>query len=154
MGILDADLEGPPSKVRRYAITGVALVILLSLGLWYVMRFTPETHTVRRFMDAVVAGDTQEAYQIWHPTKSFTYGDFLGYWGPHGYYAPVKSYKIVKADAPPSGNRGSSGIIVTVDLSKYSPFPSPDDKVKFAEATELQLWVERSDKSISFPPPD
>ena len=47
-------------------------------------------------MNAVVAGDTQQAYQIWHPHPSFTYQDFIGFWGPNGYYSPIKSYRIEK----------------------------------------------------------
>jgi hypothetical protein len=142
--------EEPKSKRLRYAISGIALAALIAVALWYTFRFTPEKDTVERFMDAVVAGKLEEAYQIWHPTKNFTYKDFLSFWGPDGYYSPVKSYKIVGIDVPP---RNASGVIVDVEISSYDSFPSSADQVKTAQSREAQIWVERSDHSLSFPPP-
>ena len=154
VGVLDSVIEQPRSKTRRYIISAAALAILIALGLWYSLRYTREKHTVERFMNAVLAGDTQQAYQIWHPHPSFTYQDFLGYWGPRGYYSPIKSYRIEKAEMPqvPSG-QSASGVTVVVELSEYTPFPKPEDKIKFAQNREVELWVERSDQSLSFPPP-
>jgi hypothetical protein len=154
MGILDSSIEQPKSKKRRYLISAVALVILLVLGLWYSMRYSREKHTVERFMDALLAGDTPQAYQIWHPHPSFTYQEFLGYWGPKGYYSPIKSYRIERAEVPPvPSGQSVSGVTVVVELSAYAPFPKPEDKIKFAQNREVELWVERSDQSLSFPPP-
>ena len=150
MGILDSGAEEPKSKALRYVISGVALAAMLAGGLWYFLRFTPEKRVVERFMDAVVAGDTQRGYQIWRPIASFTYQDFLSFWGPKGYYSPIKSFRIESAEVPP---KGGSGVVVVVELSAYSPFPKPEDSVKFAQNQEVRLWVERSDKSLSFPPP-
>lgn len=155
MGVLDGDLEGPKSKTRRYVISAAALAILIALGLWYALRYTREKHTVERFMDALLAGDTQKAYQIWHPHPSFTYQNFLGFWGPNGYYSPIKTYRVVRADMPPANSRGrtASGVTVTFEISAYDPFPKPEENIKFAQNREVQLWVERSDQSLSFPPP-
>jgi hypothetical protein len=150
VGILDSGAEEPKSKALRYVISGVALAAMLAGGLWYFLRFTPEKRVVERFMDAVVAGDTQRGYQIWRPIASFTYQDFLSFWGPKGYYSPIKSFRIESAEVPP---KGGSGVVVVVELSAYSPFPKPEDSVKFAQNQEVRLWVERSDKSLSFPPP-
>ena len=150
MGILDSGAEEPKSKALRYVISGVALAAMLAGGLWYFLRFTPEKRVVERFMDAVVAGDTERGYQIWRPIASFTYQDFLSFWGPKGYYSPIKSFRIESAEVPP---KGGSGVVVVVELSAYSPFPKPEDSVKFAQNQEVRLWVERSYKSLSFPPP-
>ena len=150
MGILDSGAEEPKSKALRYVISGVALAAMLAGGLCYFLRFTPEKRVVERFMDAVVAGDTQRGYQIWRPIQSFTYQDFLSFWGPKGYYSPIKSFRIESAEVPP---KGGSGVVVVVELSAYSPFPKPEESVKFAQNQEVRLWVERSDKSLSFPPP-
>jgi len=109
-----------------------------------------EKRTVERFMSAVVAGDSQEAYKIWRPNPSFTYQDFLAFWGPKGYYSPIKSFRIESAEVPP---KGGSGVVVVVELSAYSPFPKPEESVKFGQNQEARLWVERSDQSLSFPPP-
>jgi len=91
VGLLDSGAEEPKSKALRYVISGVALVLLLSAGAWYFLRYTTEKHTVQRFMNAVTTGDMQQAYQIWHPHASFSYQDFLSFWGPNGYYSPIKS---------------------------------------------------------------
>jgi hypothetical protein len=150
MGLLDAGAEEPKSKALRYVVSGVALVLFLGAAGWYFLRYTPEKRTVDRFMAAVVAGDTQQAYQIWHPHQSFSYKDFLSFWGPNGYYSPLKSFRIESAEVPP---KGGSGVVIVVEISEYDPFPKQEEATKFARNREVQLWVERSDQSMSFPPP-
>jgi hypothetical protein len=150
MGLLDAGAEEPKSKALRYVISGVALALFLALGAWYFLRYTTEKHTVERFMNAIATGNTQLAYQIWHPHPNFSYQDFLSFWGPNGYYSPIKTYRIESAEVPP---KGGSGVVVTVEISGYDPFPKPEETVKSAQDREVQLWVERSDQSLSFPPP-
>ena len=150
VGILDSGAEEPKSKALRYVVSGVALAAMIAGALWYFLRFAPEKHTVEQFMNAVVAGDSQQAYKIWRPNPSFTYQDFLAFWGPKGYYSPIKSFRIESAEVPP---KGGSGVVVVVELSAYSPFPKPEESIKFGQNQEARLWVERSDQSLSFPPP-
>ena len=148
MGLLDSDSEEPRSKLRRYVISGLALVLLVSFSVWYLLRFYGEKKTAEQFLDALVAGDTQRAYQIWKPQGSYSYKDFLDDWGPTGYYGPVKSYHIEAALKP----RDASGVIVVVELSPYQPFPTDNDPVKNRRTKEVRIWVEHKDKSLSFPP--
>jgi hypothetical protein len=151
VGLLDAGAEEPKSKALRYVISAVALVVLCTWGVWFFfLRYSKEKHTVARFMNAVLAEDTQQAFQIWHPHSDFNLQDFTGFWGPKGYYSPIKSFRIERAELLPNG---SSGVVVTVELSAYSPFPKPEETIKFAQNREVSLWVERSDQSLSFPPP-
>jgi hypothetical protein len=150
MGLLDAGAEEPKSKALRYVVSAVALALLLGASMWYFLRYTPEKHTVENFMHAVATGDTQQAYKIWHPHASFSYQDFLSFWGPNGYYNPIKTYRIESAEVPP---KGGTGVVVVVEISAYDPFPKPEETVKSAQNREVQLWVERSDQSMSFPPP-
>jgi hypothetical protein len=150
MGLLDAGAEEPKSKALRYVISGVVLALLLAVSVRYFLRYTTEKHTVEHFMHAVVTGDTQQAYQIWHPHASFSYKDFLSFWGPNGYYSPIKSFRIESADVPP---RGGSGVVIVVEISEYDTFPKAEETIKSARNREVQLWVERSDQSMSFPPP-
>lgn len=149
MGLLDADSEEPRSKVIRYTISGVAFAVLVALALWYLLRFTPEKRAVERFMNAEAAGDTQLAYKIWNPHGDFTYADFLNFWGPKGYYSPIKSYEITRIHLPSD----ASGVVVEVELSAYPTFPPASDAIKTAQSREVEIWVERSDLSMSFPPP-
>jgi hypothetical protein len=148
VGLLDADHQKPPSKLPRYVISGAALAVLVAIGLWFVFRYEPEKRVVEHFLDAVVAGDLQQAYQIWQPHPSYPYTNFLGDWGPDGYYGPILSYHVESATEPPNGG---SGVIVTVEISPYSPYPDSDDQ-KSSRTKEVQIWVERSDKSLSYPP--
>ena len=150
VGILDAGPEEPKSKALRYGISGVALVLLLSGAMWYFLRYTSEKHTVEHFMDAVIANDMDKACQIWHTHPGFSCQDFVSFWGPNGYYSPIKSFRMESAEVPP---KGGSGVVITVEISAYAPFPKPEETVKFAQNREVQIWVERSDQSLSFPPP-
>jgi hypothetical protein len=150
MGLLDAGAEEPKSKALRYVISVAVLVLLLGASVSYFLRYRTEKHTVEHFMHAVVTGDSQLAYQIWHPHASFSYQDFLSFWGPNGYYSPIKSYRIESAEVPP---KGGSGVVIVVEISAYDPFPKPEEAIRSAQDREVQLWVERSDQSMSFPPP-
>ncbi len=149
MSLLDSTSEEPRSKLRRYVISALALVLLVTLAGWYLFRFHREKNTVEHFFDALVAGDTERAYQIWKPQASYTYKDFLDDWGSSGYYGPIKSYRIEAAQAAP---REGSGVIVVVELSPYQPFPTDNDPVKNRRTKEVRIWVERRDKSLGFPP--
>lgn len=149
MGILDSGAEEPKSRLRRYVLTGVALVMLLVFGLWYTFRFFPEKKAATHFLDAVAAGDMAGAYQLWRPTPTYTMKDFLDDWGPAGYYGPVKSYRIESVEAP---KKGGSGVVVVVELSPFNPFPEDNDAQKNRRLKEVRLWVESKDKSLTFAP--
>jgi hypothetical protein len=137
-----------PDKSRVMAFTIAALILVAAAVLWFTFRYYPEQKAASRFFDALVAGDTAKAYELWKPTESYAMKDFLADWGPSGYYGPVKSYKIVSAKAP----RHSKSIAVNVAISPFSPFPSASDEEKSAKTRVVPLWVTPSDKSLSFPP--
>jgi hypothetical protein len=149
LALFDKTSEPPDSKRLRYAVSGVALVILVALGAWFFfLRFLTEKHTIQDFMDAVVAQNYQRAFEIWKSHGSYTYKDFLADWALDGYYGPIKSYRIESASLPPNGG---SGVVVVVEVNPFSPFPDSQDP-KSGRNKEIRLWVERSDQSISFPP--
>ena len=106
LALFDETSEEPNSKRLRYAVSGVALVILVSFGIWFFfLRFISEKHTIEHFMDAVVAQDYQHAFQIWKSHGSYTFQDFTADWGLDGYYGPIKSYRIESAALPPNGGK-------------------------------------------------
>jgi len=141
--------ETPDSKRLRYAVSAVALAILVAFGIWYFfLRFISEKHTIEHFMDAVVAQDYQRAFQIWKSHGSYTYQDFQADWSLNGYYGPIRSYRVESETLPPNGG---SGVIVVVEVSPVQPFPQNSDP-QSGRNKEIRLWVERSDQSISFPP--
>jgi hypothetical protein len=145
VGLLDGDAGPPPSKVPRYVIIGVAVVLAISIALYLFLRFHTEKATARLFLNELVAGDYQAAYRTWKPGSSYSYQDFMRDWGPGGEYGPVKSYDLRSARSPAS----ASGVIITVDVSSVSPFPS---EAAGSSVKEIRLWVERSDQSISYAP--
>ncbi len=148
MGLLDSTSEEPQSKLRRYIVSGLVLTLLGAAGLWRVFRFHTEKKTTESFFAALSGGNTEEAYRIWKAQTSYTYQDFLGDWGPTGYYGPVRSFEIQTAQQL----QGASGVVVVVSLSAQSPFPAPTDAEGRRKLKEARLWVERSDQSLSYPP--
>lgn len=148
MGLLDGDSQKPPSKLPRYIITAVVLVGLVGGTVAFLLRYHRERQTVATFLFALSADDFQKAYAIWKPNPGYSYQDFLADWGPSGEYGPVKSFRIERARLP----RNASGVVVQVELSRYSPFPADSDFEKGRANKEVSLWVERSNQSISFAP--
>ncbi len=150
MSLFGSTLEQPrPSKKLRYTVTGIAFAILVAIAVWFFfLRFTTEKRTTTQFLDSVVGGNYERAYQIWHPEPTYSYNDFLQDWGPNGYYGPVRSFRITKAEQP----KGGSGVTVEVEVSPFQPFPNDNDIVKNEQTKEVRLWVERRDQSISFAP--
>jgi hypothetical protein len=155
LGILDSTSEEPSSKLRRYILTGAIFVALVAGGVWWGLRFHSEKRAVRNFMDAVVAGEMRRAFQMWKPSASYSFQDFVSDWGPNGYYGPVKSYVIESVDQPdaPRGtNLPVTGVVIVVELSQYQPFPDPKDTVKSRRNKEARIWVESKDLSLSYAP--
>ncbi|MBZ5700830.1 MAG: hypothetical protein LAN84_03195 [Acidobacteriia bacterium] len=148
MSLFEVPVEKPAHPRLRIWLS-LAGAVLLAILLWFVFRYYPERKAAERFFDAVVAGDMPRAYQIWKPGESYTMQDFLADWSPTGYYGPVKSYQINGTHAL----RGASGVIVTVQISPYAPFPTAEDGEKNRRTRVVNLWVEIKDKSFSFPPP-
>jgi hypothetical protein len=147
MTLLDPPAE-KPDKSRAMAFTIAALVIVAIVALWFTFRYYPEKKAAQRFFDALVAGNTDLAYQLWKPSANYAMKDFLADWGPQGYYGPEKSYEIERDKAP----RGSSSVAVTVKLSPYSPMPDISDAEKSRKTRVVEVWILPSDKSFSFPP--
>jgi hypothetical protein len=138
----------PSNKYKALTYTGVALLIALAVVLYFALRYYPEKRATEHFLDALVAGHEKRAYELWKPSASYAIADFMADWGPEGYYGPVKSYSIEKA----ASGKGSNGVVLTVEVSPFSPFPDKSDVEKSRRTKHLNLWVKSDDKSFSFPP--
>jgi hypothetical protein len=147
MSLLDPPVE-KPQKSRVMLFTVAALALTLAVVLWFTFRYYPEKKAAAHFFDALVAGDTNKAYELWKPSATYRLSDFTADWGPGGYYGPVKSYKIMGAKAP----NKSDSIEVNVAISPFSPMPDASDGEKSRKTRVVPLWILPSDKSISFPP--
>jgi hypothetical protein len=147
ISLLEPEVE-KPRKSRVMAFTIAALAFTLAVVLWFTFRYYPEKKAAAHFFDALVAGDTNKAYELWKPSETYRLSDFTADWGPSGYYGPVNSYKIMGAKAP----RKSGSIEVDVAISPFSPMPEASDGEKSRKTKVVPLWILPSDKSISFPP--
>jgi hypothetical protein len=147
MSLLNPPVE-KPHKSRAMAFTMAALAFVLIVILYFTFRYYPEKRAAEHFFDALVAGDTATAYQLWKPGRSYGMRDFMADWGPEGYYGPVKSYQILKVNSPV----GANAIAVSVELSPFSPMPDIGDQEKSRKTRVLSVWVLTKDKSFSFPP--
>ena len=147
MSLLEPPVD-KPQKSRVMTFTIAALAFTLAVVLWFTFRYYPEKKAAANFFDALVAGDTNKAYQLWKPSETYRLSDFTADWGPGGYYGPVKSYKIMSAKAPSK----SDSIEVDVAISPFSPMPDASDGEKSRKTRLVPLWILPSDKSISFPP--
>jgi hypothetical protein len=136
------------NKYVKYSILGIIVVVILSTAFWYFFRFHPEETTVDAFMQNIVDGHYQDAFHLWKAGASYQYKDFLQDWGPSGYYGPVRSYAIVSTHEM----NKASGVIVVVDVSPFSPFPTGNDFEKASKTKEVRLWVQFSDHTISYAP--
>ncbi len=82
-------LEPPPEKSHKsqvMAITIGVLVLALAVVLYFTFRYYPEKKATAQFFNALVAGDTDKAYELWKPGPSYRKDDFLADWGASGYY--------------------------------------------------------------------
>ena len=136
------------------AFTIAALAVVAIVALWFTFRYYPEKRAAARFFDALVAGNTDLAYQLWKAGPSYTKKDFLADWGPGGpgtepgYYGPVKSYEILRANSP----LGANAVAIRVAISPYSPMPDASQVEKSRKTKIVSVWILASDKSFSFPP--
>jgi hypothetical protein len=148
MGLFEPPVE-TSSKTRHLKYVAGALILLAAVILYLTFRFYPEQRAGQRFFDALVAGDTKTAYQLWKPQPSYRIQDFLTDFGPYGYYGPIKSYKILKISEP-RGSRNS--VAVDVAVSPFSPMPDASDAEKSRRTKVITVWMNTEDKSFSFPP--
>ena len=149
MSLLDASDQAPPSRVPRYVILAVVVILLILFFVWRAVRFKAEEQTVTTFLTAVAAGNMQQAYQLWQPTSSYTLKDFEDDWGPSGYYGPVKSFEIDSSFEP---RKSSSDIAVRVLLSPFASFPR-NDTIEQNKTKSVTIWVNRNTHSLSTGPP-
>ena len=146
MTLLDAK-EYDPARERkrrtRIITSAVLLIVLAFLGWWF--RYWPEERVAGHFFDALQKQQYESAYGIWmhdpqwrqHPDRyqKYPYNEFYQDWGPGGEWGVIKSYRIYAAGSPPGGG---SGVIVDVTVND--------------RAQRARVWVEKSDKTMSFSP--
>jgi hypothetical protein len=146
MTLLDAKEYDPEKeRKRRTRIISVVVLVLVAAGLTWWFRFWPEERVAERFFDALQQQSYESAYAIWmhdpqwrqHPDRyqKYPFNEFYRDWGPGGEWGVIKSHKIYAVGAPPGGG---SGVIVDVIVND--------------RAQPARVWVQKSDKTMSFSP--
>ena len=146
MTLLDAQ-EYDPEKGRRRTrriISTIAIVLIVAGVVWW-NRYWPEEHLVGKFFAALQAQDYKTAYAIWmqdpqwqqHPQEhpKYPFNEFYRDWGPGGQWGLIKTQKVYGASSCPGGG---SGVVVDVIVNDRSE--------------HAQVWVEKSDHTLSYPP--
>ncbi len=118
--------------IKRSVIADIAAVVI-AIALYLGFRNYREKQVVDRFLAEVNAGHYQAAYRLWgcadtHPCPEYSYQKFLEDWGPK---QTRSAWQISDVDGCPTG------VVITVNAAGSQPAP---------------LWVDRSDKRISFSP--
>ena len=116
---------------RRLYITASVFLVLIAGFSYYQLKNFPEELQVRRFFQALQHQEFQKAYELWQPASSYTFKDFSQDWGTNGLNWPVKQFHIT------GSNERGSGVVVRVMVNGKD---------------FISLWVEKKNKSLSFPP--
>lgn len=148
MTLLDAKAYNPEKERKRKRIViSVIVIVVVVLFLAWLFRYWPQEHLVGRFFDALQKQDYNQAYAIWmhdpnwrqHPDRhtKYPFNDFYRDWGPGGEWGVIKTAKVFGASTCPGGG---SGVVVDVVVNN--------------RAEHADVWVEKSDNTLSFPPCD
>jgi hypothetical protein len=145
MNLLDA-LPYDPARERRRKLRIAALILfvfVIALFL-YMNRYWPEQRAVDHFFTALEKQDYKAAYGIWvhdpnwqqHPDRyrRYPFNEFYTDWGPGGEWGLIHTHKVEGGLRP----KGGSGVVVVTTVN--------------GRAEPARLWVERSDKTLSFSP--
>lgn len=146
MTLLDAkEFDAEKARKKKLRIIVIIVVVLVALGLVWKFRYRPQERVVGRFFAALQKQDYNTAYAIWmndpnwqqHPDRyaKYPFNDFYRDWGPGGEWGLIKSHNVYGASTCPPP---STGVVVDVVVND--------------RAEHAQVWVEKSDDTLSFPP--
>ena len=146
MTLLDAQ-PYDPTKARRRKMAITAAIVALLIAAFVVWRFPSwrAESIVGSFFKALQKQDYNTAYAIWmndpnwskHPGEysKYPFNQFYEDWGPGGQWGLIKTQKVYGVSRCPGPG---SGLVVDVVVND--------------RAEHAQVWVERSDHTLSFPP--
>ncbi len=146
MTLLDAkEYDEQRAHKRNVRIIWTVAIVLILAGLGWWFRYWPQERMVGHFFEDLQKQDYNAAYGLWmhdpdwkqHPQEhaKYPFGDFIRDWGQGGEWGLIKTYKVYGASTCPGP---ASGVVVDVIVN---------DRTQHA-----QVWVEKSDKTLSFPP--
>lgn len=152
MTLLDAqEYDEAKARKRNIRIIATIVIVLFVAGFLWWNRYWPEERVAGHFFAALQKQDYKTAYGIWmhdpewsqHPGEhpKYPFNEFYQDWGPGGQWGLIKTQKIYGSSPCPArsgDSSGGTGVVVDVVVN---------DRTEHA-----QVWVEKSDKTLSYPP--
>jgi len=146
MTLLDAQhFDEAAARRRKIRIATVIITLLVLAWVAWTFRHWPQEHLVEKFFSALQDKNYEAAYGLWtndpdwkqHPEKhrDYPYNDFYRDWGPGGEWGVIKSHSVYGSVSPKGS---SSGVVVDVIVNE--------------RAEHARVWVQKSDKTLSFSP--
>jgi hypothetical protein len=146
MTLLDAPHYDPRRDRRRRIkiVSAIVLVLVIAAVLW-MNRYWPQERLAGKFFAALANKDYEAAYGLYfadprwkeHAEKhsQYPFNEFYRDWGPGGEWGIIKTYKVYGSSNCPGGG---SGVVV--------------DTIVNDRAQHAQLYVDKTDKTLSPPP--
>ncbi len=131
MTLMDAEAPKRHGVLRRYLFLWIALAVVFCSILFIRFRNFKEERAVSRFLTTLQQGKYREAYQLWQPSSSYTYEEFLRGWGEMGDYGKIRGFEILG-----SRSKGSTTVIVVVRINNVDP--------------PIDLLVDRKTKGLAY----
>ena len=131
-GVRDARRE----KIVKRLLAAAAAILILGLILYFQFRNYAEEQQVKTFIEHLKRGDYKAAYGLWGctdatPCPQYAFDKFMEDWGPSSPQAKIAEAKV-------ASTKSCEGGIIQF--------------LRFPDNHEVQLWVERKDKTIGFAP--
>ena len=132
-GIRDARRE---RRRKVIVLSTLALAITALAVWWFVLRDRAEKQQTKEFLNLLRSRDYKGAYALWgctddKPCPSYPMDKFMEDWGP----------------TSPQANADAARIVVTKSCEN-----GIIQFVEYPDKHQVQLWVERSDRTIGFAP--
>jgi hypothetical protein len=131
-GVRDARRE----KITKLLLIIGAFVLVAGIALYFQFRNYEEKKQVGTFLELLKNGNHRAAYALWgcteaKPCPQYPFTAFMEDWGPASPQAKIADAKIVTTKSCEGG------------IIQFLRFP---------DSHEVQLWVERKDRTIGFAP--
>ena len=136
------EYDPTPDRKRRNLIISIIVAVIVIAGLGWHFRYWPEEHVADKFFTALEHKDYDTAYGVWfndpagssipQKHKDYDFHSFYLDWGPGGQWGLVNSHTVYTTIG------GGSGVTVVVIVN--------------GRAEAANVWVEKKDKTMSFPP--
>jgi hypothetical protein len=131
-GVKDARRE----KILKRAFAIVAAVLVLGLVLYFQFRNYREERQIATFLELLKKQDYRGAYALWgcteaKPCPQYEFDKFMEDWGPKSPQANIDQARLGDTKSCDTG------------IIQFIQFP---------DTHEVQLWVQRSDRTIGFAP--